>query len=319
MGQNVRMHGLTPPMELLVPVLPRSGFRILVHALVWIALSGPACAQPGLVDPVRLEIRVDARAVAPGEPLRIHVVSSSALESLTATLLGESVFMTPADEAELHWSGWSMIGLDQEPLTASIEFRGATRDGREALGTWAIEIAAKEFPEENLAVAPKFVEPPPEARKRIERERAKLAEIYRHREAYTPPTAPFVRPVPGIKTSIFGMRRLFNGQPRSPHPGLDLRAEEGTPVYASGPGRVVLAEDLYYSGNIVIIDHGGGLFTLYAHLSEISIAAGAAAAAGDLIGLSGSTGRVTGPHLHWGAKIGDRPFDPEALLEASLF
>jgi murein DD-endopeptidase MepM/ murein hydrolase activator NlpD len=212
-----------------------------------------------------------------------------------------------------------MIGLDQEPLTASIEFRGTTRGGREALGTWAITVGAKEFPEENLKVAPKFVEPPPQALQRIALERAKLERIYRHREAYSPPTAPFVRPVSGNKTSIFGMRRLFNGEPRSPHSGLDLRAEERTPVHTSGPGRVVLAEDLYYSGNVVIVDHGGGLFTLYAHLSEIKVAAGVSVASGDLLGLSGSTGRVTGPHLHWGAKIGDRPFDPEALLEAALF
>ena len=306
-------------MESLVPVLPRFRFRILVCTLAWAALLGPACAGEELLDPVRLEIRVGARAIAPGEPLRINVDSSYALESLVATLLGEAVFMTAADESGLLWSGWSMIGLDEEPLTASIEFRGTTKDGREALGTWAVSVAAKEFPEENLAVSPQYVEPPPEAQERIARERAKLAKIYRHREAYSPPTDPFVRPVPGVKTSIFGTRRLFNGQPRSPHPGLDLRAEEGTPVHASGPGRVVLAEDLYYSGNVVIIDHGGGLFTLYAHLAEIRVAENALAGAGDLIGLSGSTGRVTGPHLHWGAKIGNRPFDPEALLEEALF
>ena len=302
-----------------MPVHPRFGFRVLVCALAWVALLGPACASEDRLEPVRLEIRVDARTVAPGEPLRIHVGSDYALESLAATLLGDAVFMTAADETGLRWSGWSMIGLDQEPLTASIEFRGTTRDGREALGTWAVTVAAKEFPEENLKVAPKFVEPPPEAQQRIARERAKLEGIYRHREAYSPPVAPFVRPVSGGKTSIFGMRRLFNGEPRSPHSGLDLRAEEGTEVYASGPGRVVLAEDLYYSGNVVIVDHGGGLFTLYAHLSEIQVGAGVSVASGDLLGLSGSTGRVTGPHLHWGAKIGERPFDPEALLEAELF
>ena len=302
-----------------MPVLPRFGFRFLVCALAWIALLGPACAEEDRRDPVRLEVRVDARAIAPGEPLRIGVVSNHALESLGATLLGDAVFMTATDESGLRWSGWSMIGLDQEPRTTSIAFRGTTRDGREAIGTSPIQIEAKEFPVENLTVLPKFVEPPPEAQERIARERAKLAGIYRHREAYSPPLEPFHRPLPGVKTSIFGMRRLFNGQPRAPHPGLDLRASEGTPVHASGPGRVVLAEDLYYSGNCVIIDHGGGLFTLYAHLSEIKVVEGEPAAAGDLIGLSGSTGRVTGPHLHWGAKIGDRPFDPEALLEAALF
>jgi len=311
------MAARTPKLESTLPDNARFGFFVCV--LAWIAAVGPACAEKDRLDPVRLEIRVDARAVAPGEPLRISVGSNGALESLEATLMGDSIFMTALDEDGMSWSGWSMVGLDQAPVTTSLEYRGTTRDGREVLGTRVLTVVAKDFPEENLKVSSKYVEPPPKARERIARERARLAQIYKHRETYSPPKEPFVRPVPGIKTSVFGMRRLFNGEPRSPHPGLDLRATEGTPVRASGPGRVVLAENLYYSGNIVIIDHGGGLFTLYAHLSEIKSAVGAAVAAGDLIGRSGSTGRVTGPHLHWGAKIGDRPFDPEALLEAVLF
>ena len=298
---------------------PEKHAWILAGALAWVIAFGPSCAGEAGVKPVALETRVAARTLAPGEPLRLEVDSAEALQSLDATLLGEPVYLTPVDETGLRWSGWSMIGLDQSAGTESIELRGRTRDGREALGTRAIAITATEFPTEDLTVSSKFVEPPKEVQERIAREREKLSRIYTHREAYPPPTAPFVRPVPGIKTSVFGTRRLFNGQPRSPHPGLDLRAENGTPVYASGPGRVVLAENLYYSGNIVILDHGGGLFTLYAHLSSIQVAAGETAKSGDLLGLSGSTGRVTGPHLHWGAKIGNRPFDPEALLEEALF
>jgi murein DD-endopeptidase MepM/ murein hydrolase activator NlpD len=133
------------------------------------------------------------------------------------------------------------------------------------------------------------------------------------------PERAFVPPVPGPPTSVFGTRRFFNDRPRSPHPGLDLRAAGGTPVVAAGPGSVALAADLYYSGNTVILDHGGGLFTLYAHLERIDVAEGDRLRAGDKLGLSGATGRVTGPHLHWGAKVGDRPFDPRALLDSSLF
>ena len=128
-----------------------------------------------------------------------------------------------------------------------------------------------------------------------------------------------MRPVGGDPTSIFGTRRVFNGQPRSPHPGLDLRASEGTPVRSSGAGRVAIAQDLYYSGNTVIVDHGGGLYTLYAHLSSIDVAEDQEIGPGQIVGESGATGRVTGPHLHWGAKIGNRPFDPRALLEPVLF
>jgi murein DD-endopeptidase MepM/ murein hydrolase activator NlpD len=112
---------------------------------------------------------------------------------------------------------------------------------------------------------------------------------------------------------------VFNGKRASPHSGLDLRASKGDPVRAAGGGRVVLAESLYYSGNTVILDHGAGLFTLYAHLSEIKVEDGDDTAQEQIIGLAGATGRVTGPHLHWGAKIGDRPFDPSALLDPLLF
>jgi murein DD-endopeptidase MepM/ murein hydrolase activator NlpD len=126
-------------------------------------------------------------------------------------------------------------------------------------------------------------------------------------------------PVPGKPTGIFGERRFFNGQPRSPHPGLDLKAATGTPVLAAGAGRVALACDLYWTGGTVVIDHGGGLFTVYGHLSKVEVAEGTVVEAGARVGLSGATGRVTGPHLHWGAKIGDVPVDPRALRDARLF
>jgi murein DD-endopeptidase MepM/ murein hydrolase activator NlpD len=187
------------------------------------------------------------------------------------------------------------------------------------VGSRAVTVHPKEFPEEHLTVASKYVAPPREVDERLARERARLREIYRQRTPVRSAQAPFVRPVPGEPTSTFGKRRIFNGEPRSPHPGLDLRAASGTPVVSSGPGRVLLAQDLYYSGNTVLVDHGGGLFTLYAHLSEIQVAEGDEVAAGEQVGLSGATGRVTGPHLHWGAKIGDRPFDPQALLDPALF
>jgi murein DD-endopeptidase MepM/ murein hydrolase activator NlpD len=187
------------------------------------------------------------------------------------------------------------------------------------LGTHALTIRNKDFPEEHLSVSSKYVEPPAEVQERLARERAEVSKVYRMRTDRIQVGGAFVRPVPGEPTSIFGTRRLFNGKPRSPHPGLDLRAATGTTVKAAGAGVVGIAQDLYYSGNTVIIDHGGGLFTIYAHLSEIDVSAGDEVAAGAVIGKSGATGRVTGPHLHWGAKIGDRPFDPTALLDPALF
>jgi murein DD-endopeptidase MepM/ murein hydrolase activator NlpD len=291
--------------------------RLLTVSLLLAGLAPALLAA----DDLPVAISVHARAVAPGEPLRVTVTSPEPLESVEARFLGRTVFMVrvgDSDEGE-RWSGWAMVGLDEKPGITVLELTGASVSGRRVLGTHAVTIQPKEFPEEHLSVKPKYVNPPKEVQERLARERSKLKTIYETRRPIVPSSMPFVRPVPGEPTSVFGTRRLFNNEPRSPHPGLDLRASAGTPVHASGAGLVVLSQELYYSGNIVIVDHGGGLFTLYAHLSELHVKEGQEITAGQVVGLSGATGRVTGPHLHWGAKIGDRPFDPQALLDPALF
>jgi len=272
------------------------------------------------VHPVSIDLR--GRSFSPGELLRVEMISSEPIESLEGKFLGRQVFLV-RDPGALpgfeRWSGWAMIALDEEPGLAAVEARGRTKSGRAVVGTRAVRIESRAFPRELLKVAPRFVEPPPEVRERLARERRKLESLYHTRRPAPPPREAFVRPVPGEPTSVFGTRRIYNGQPRAPHPGLDLRAASGTPVRSSGEGRVALAENLYYSGATVIVDHGGGLFTLYAHLSELLVREGDEIGIAQLIGRSGSTGRVTGPHLHWGAKIGDLPFDPTALLDDDLF
>src|SRR5207253_1114123 len=112
----------------------------------------------------------------------------------------------------------------------------------------------------------------------------------------------------------FGHRRIFNGQPRAPHAGADLRASTGTPIHATNRGRVVLAKNLFFTGNTVIIDHGLGIYTLYAHLSRIDVRVSQMVDEDEVLGLAGATGRVTGPHLHWGARIQGARVDPFSLL-----
>jgi murein DD-endopeptidase MepM/ murein hydrolase activator NlpD len=239
------------------------------------------------------------------------------LLSLSGGFLGQDLYFSAVDDQT--WTAWAVIGLDRRPGTAVVELGGVGVDGDTVAGTRAVTIVEKRFPEEILKVEPKYVEPPPEVQERLRKERKRLKEIYAARRPEPQASPRFIRPVPGDPTSIYGTRRLFNGKPRSPHPGLDLRAATGTAVKTSGAGKVVLAGDLYYSGGTVIVDHGGGLVTLYAHLSRIDVAQGDELEAGETVGLSGATGRVTGPHLHWGAKVGNRHFDPGALLDPVLF
>ena len=123
-----------------------------------------------------------------------------------------------------------------------------------------------------------------------------------------------MRPVPDEANSAFGTRSILNGEPRSPHGGADFISPTGTPIKAPNAGRVVLAEDLYYTGNTVVLDHGLTLFSLFAHLSESNVKVGDTVAAGDVVGKVGATGRVTGPHLHWTVRINGARIDPLSLL-----
>jgi len=120
--------------------------------------------------------------------------------------------------------------------------------------------------------------------------------------------------VPGAANSVFGTRSIYNGEPRSPHSGADFQGAPGTPVKAPNSGRVVLAGDLYFTGNTVVIDHGAGLFSLFAHLRAINVHEGDSVTTGAVLGELGATGRVTGPHLHWAVRITGARVDPLSLL-----
>lgn len=268
-----------------------------------------------------LDVETRARSIAPGEPLRVVVSAPDDVTAIRGSLMGRELSFQPAKDGGpgTRWTAWAVVDLDRPPGPATVELVAIGPGAHETEARLEIEVETRDFPVENLTVSSKYVEPPKEIVERIARDRERLAAIYGTRTPDRATGEPFVRPVDGKPTSVFGTRRLFNDKPRSPHPGLDLRAATGTTVRCSGPGRVVLAGELYYSGNLVIVDHGGGLFTLYAHLSRIDVAEGDDVAAGDVLGLSGATGRVTGPHLHWGAKIGNVPFDPRALADTALF
>jgi murein DD-endopeptidase MepM/ murein hydrolase activator NlpD len=116
-------------------------------------------------------------------------------------------------------------------------------------------------------------------------------------------------------SSPFGYRRVINGAPRAPHTGVDLRAPMGTEVLAANSGRVALVGNFFFSGDSLVLDHGAGLYTTYFHLSEFKVREGAEVQKGEVIGLSGMTGRVTGPHLHWGARLNGARVDPFELVK----
>ncbi len=204
------------------------------------------------------------------------------------------------------------IGVEQPPGELALRLELPPEEGGELLAT--IELLEPGFPSKELQVANRFVNPPPKARQWI-------AEDHRaFRRAYNQPLVGllfrdnFSWPRDPLVTSHFGDLRLFNGSKQSQHFGTDLDGRVGDPVSAANDGTVVLARACYSSGNTVVIHHGGGLFTAYFHLSKIQVTAGKKVTRGERIGLVGKTGRVTGPHLHWAAKVRDLYVNPESLL-----
>jgi murein DD-endopeptidase MepM/ murein hydrolase activator NlpD len=201
----------------------------------------------------------------------------------------------------------ALLGVDLEKAAGKYEFTvtGQLQGGERVSCRAPVEVKEGHFATENLTVKKQFVEPNPEQEARAEAETKRLREIY---DRVTPDrlwNGPFRAPLDGdFKGSNFGKRRVLNGHPGSPHSGVDFPAPTGTPVHAAQKGRVVLAEELYFSGNTVIVDHGLGIYTFYCHFSEIDSKVGDEVVAGTLLGKVGATGRVTGPHLHWGLQVG---------------
>lgn len=178
-------------------------------------------------------------------------------------------------------------------------------------------IEAKRYAEQHLQVPKGKVDLSKEDLARYERERVHLAQVSATHSAAAPSSMAFVQPTAGPRSSSFGLRRIFNGQPRNPHGGMDIAAGAGTPVVAAAPGRVIDTGDYFFNGNTVWIDHGRGLLTMYCHLSAIGVKTGDVVQAGDTIGAVGATGRVTGPHLHWSVSLNRAMVDPALFLRAA--
>jgi murein DD-endopeptidase MepM/ murein hydrolase activator NlpD len=182
--------------------------------------------------------------------------------------------------------------------------------------TREIAVLSKDYPVQRLTLPKKMVSPPKETWERIKRERAAVGKALRTVTGQKSWTLPFLRPTGGSVSSVYGLRRVLNNEPRSPHRGVDFRAPMGTPIKATNSGRVILVGDHYYAGKSVYIDHGLGVISLYFHLSKIKVLSGQEVKKGDVIGLSGKSGRATGPHLHFSLSLMAQLADPMPLFES---
>jgi hypothetical protein len=244
-----------------------------------------------------------ARAFEPGEAILLTISAPPDANDIGVTAFDRTFPAFKAADGE--WQ--ALVGID-------LEQRAGTYVVSAGDAHLSVTVRAKRFPQRTLQVAPEFVTPPPEVQERIALEAEFLRGLWMHSAGDRLWHDAFAAPVPNPASSSFGSRSIFNGQARNPHTGTDFSSPEGTPVHAPNAGRVVAARDLFFTGNTVVIDHGLSMFSTLAHLSRIDVHEGETIEAGHTVGLSGATGRVTGPHLHWALRIGDARVDPLSLL-----
>ena len=177
------------------------------------------------------------------------------------------------------------------------------------------EVSDKAYSEQHITLKNReMVNPNPEQLARIRRESSRQRALYLAFSDRTPPQNGFLRPLEGPVSSLFGHRRFFNGEPRNPHSGLDIAAPTGAEIRAPADAEVTLVDHLYYNGKTIFLDHGQGLITMYCHLSEPLVNEGETVQQGQVIGLVGATGRVTGPHLHWSVSLNGYRVDPQRMM-----
>ena len=203
------------------------------------------------------------------------------------------------------------LPLGTSPGSHSLTLR--TLDGRPARVDFQVD--DKQYQTQRLTIKDKRkVNPEKRDMQRIGREQQRIKSALANWDPHPPASLRFEPPVEAPMSSPFGLRRFFNEQPRKPHSGLDLAAPAGTPVRAPAAGRISDTGDFFFNGNTVFIDHGQGLVTMYCHLSRVDAEVGQQVQAGEIIGAVGQTGRVTGPHLHWGVSLNDARVDPVLFL-----
>ena len=289
------------------------------------AFSFPALvrANPTAVCGPGVTLKLSAPIASQGSLLILEVWSRKPLVELTAEWNSKSVrfWQVAAVQSVSHGTvadkRQALLGVDLEktPGTYPVVIHLQTTGGEPKSCTLQIRIRAGKFATESLHVEKEFVEPNPEQVKRANEERDRLRAIF---DRVTPEKlwdGDFRVPLDGVTTGgNFGKRRVLNGQAGSPHSGVDFPSPKGTPIHATQSGRVALAEDLFFSGNTVVVDHGLGIYTFYGHLSEIDVKAGDALRTGEVLGKVGATGRVTGPHLHWGLTVERARVNPLQLV-----
>jgi murein DD-endopeptidase MepM/ murein hydrolase activator NlpD len=286
-------------------------FLIEIAAWAGIILIGAANAFANSTAPTAAPAKASALAL----PRESHVPGGVITFTIAAAADDQPKVMLDGVPAMViregdHWRTIVGIPLSTAPGKVTVQYE--TRATQAA--SRSFEVKDKKYREQRLKVEPRVVDLSPEDQARTAREQPLIRDALATFSEVPPPTLRLLPPVAGPRSSSYGLRRVFNGQPRNPHTGMDIAAPTGTPIKAPADGRVVNTGDYFFNGNTVLVDHGQGLVTMYCHLSQIAVKAGDVVKTGDVLGKVGATGRVTGPHLHWGVTLNRTMVDPALFL-----
>lgn len=253
--------------------------------------------------------------VAQGEVVQIILAGPKSDSQVEGLWQGQPLEFFEVEEREYR----SLLGIDFRliPGNYPLEVHVSTPANSPSTYRTSIKVEKKEFGEQHLTLPRNMVTLDPQTLTRVRKESAEFSKLW---SIHTPKRywhGNFVQPVGGILSTPFGLGRILNGEPRSPHSGVDLRADLGEAVRAANHGRIVLVGDFFFHGKAVVIDHGWGLYTMYFHLSKTNVSEGDLVGKNYVIGLAGSSGRATGPHLHWGVRLGGARVDPFALMRVT--
>lgn len=289
--------------------------RRLPASLLFAALL--ASALQAAPRPKGPEVRLHLREAQPGEAVLIVVTGHHSARAPSGTFGGASLpFHRASAGAYL-----ALAGIDLEASTGALKVALSLidRSGVESSYSRELRVKAKAFATRNLTVSKAYTELEPELEARADAETARLKELFAKTNPELLLAGGFRMPIKGAKTtSRFGERSVFNGEPKSPHSGADIKASTGTPVLAPQAGRVVVAENLYFPGGTLVLDHGLGVYTLFAHLSKLEVPVGTLARPGQVVARAGASGRVTGPHLHWAVRVLGARVDPVSVTALPL-